>query len=416
MKLIGPFKQLLTMNGLPIRGALSDNQLEVIPNGGILISDRKILAVGNFNQLKDSYKPSEVEQLNTSYVALPGLIDAHTHICWAGSRANDFALRLSEKSYLEIADQGGGIWDTVQKTRVASLEELAISTAFRANQMLKQGVTTIEVKSGYGLSVDQELKILEAIKKANDETSAELIPTCLAAHILPKDFPGSETDYLEYILQKLLPKVLEKKLSKRVDIFVDKGAFSISAARDYLLKAKAMGFELAIHGDQFSTGVASLATEVGALSIDHLEAADEMEITILSKGSTIPVALPGASIGLGEPFAPARKMLDAGTSLAIASDWNPGSAPMGNLLVEAAILGTKEKLTMTEIWVALTFRAADALNLTNRGVLKSGNLADIIAFKTDNYKEILYHQGQLQPQRVWKNGYCVVNNNKNQHQ
>jgi len=396
------------MNGLPLKGSLSDDQLEIIPNAGVLVADGKIRAIGNFEQLKASYSPSEIDRLNTAYVAFPGLIDAHTHICWAGSRANDYALRLSGKTYLEIAAQGGGIWSTVTKTRGASLDELAELTVTRANQLLKQGITTIEVKSGYGLSVEEELKLLEAIRKANDKTSVALISTCLAAHIVPKDFNVNEVEYLYFILQKLLPQVLQKKLSKRVDIFIDQGAFSISPAKEYLLKAKAMGFEITVHGDQFSCGVAQLAVEVGALSIDHLEAANENEIQFLAKGNVIPIALPGASLGMGEPFAPVRKLLDAGTSLAIASDWNPGSAPMGNLLAEAAILGAKEKLTMAETWAALTFRAASALNLPDRGILKNGFLADITAFKTDNYKEILYQQGQLKPEKVWKNGYRVV--------
>jgi len=393
---------------MPLRGALSDEQLEVIPNGGILVADGKILAVGNFEELKRSYNPSEIDRLNTAYVAFPGLIDVHTHICWAGSRANDYAMRLAGKTYLEIAASGGGIWDTVQKTRSASMDELVELTASRANQLLKQGVTTIEVKSGYGLTVEFELKLLETIRKANDKTSAELISTCLAAHIFPKDFKGDASEFLKEILKKLLPEIKYLKLSKRVDIFIDQGAFSVTTAKEYLLKANELGFDLVIHGDQFSTGVARLANEVGALSIDHLEAADENEIAILARGNTIPVALPGASLGLGEPFAPARKLLDAGTSLVIASDWNPGSAPMGNLLAEAAILGAKEKLTMAETWAALTFRAASALNLNDRGILKSGNLADIAAFKTDNYKEILYQQGRMKPEKVWKNGYCVI--------
>jgi imidazolonepropionase len=396
------------MNGMPQRGGLSDDQLEIIPNAGVLVADGKILAIGNFEQLRGSYSPSEIDGLNTAYVAFPGLIDAHTHICWAGSRANDYALRLSGRTYLEIAAQGGGIWSTVTKTREASLDELAELTATRANQLLKQGITTIEVKSGYGLSVEEELKLLEAIRKANDKTSVALIPTCLAAHIVPKDFNGNETEYLDYIIRDLLPKILQQKLAKRVDIFVDHGAFSISAAKEYLLEAKAMGFEITVHGDQFSCGVAQMAVEVGALSIDHLEAANENEIQILAKGDVVPVVLPGASLGLGEPFAPARKMLDAGTSLVIASDWNPGSAPMGTLLAEAAILGAKEKLTMAETWAALTFRAASALNFTDRGILKNGFIADIAAFKTDNYKEILYQQGQLKPEKVWKNGYRVI--------
>ena len=230
--------------------------------------------------------------------------------------------------------------------------------------------------------------------------------------MLPKDFEGGETKYLDQILNELLPVVLKKELSRRVDIFVDRGAFSVQAARDFLMKARGMGFELVIHGDQFTSGAALLATETGAISMDHLEAADDQEISVLAKGNTIPVALPGTSIGLGMPFAPARKLLDAGTSLVIASDWNPGSAPMGNLLIQAAILGAAQKLTMAETWAALTCRAAQALNLNDRGSLKNGNFADIVAFKTSDYREILYHQGQLPAGRVWKKGKCVYKLNK----
>jgi len=169
-----------------------------------------------------------------------------------------------------------------------------------------------------------------------------------------------------------------------------------------------MGFDIVLHGDQFSVGSASLANELQAISIDHLEAANDLEIEILAGGNVIPVVLPGASIGLGEPFAPARKLLDAGTSLVIASDWNPGSAPMGNLLVEAAILGTFEKLTISEVFASLTCRAANAILKTDRGILKQGNLMDIMAFKTNDYKEILYQQGQLKAGMIWKNGDIVI--------
>jgi imidazolonepropionase len=206
------------------------------------------------------------------------------------------------------------------------------------------------------------------------------------------------------ITEELLPEIKNRNLSNRIDIFVEKGAFSVDAAKKYLLKAHEMGFDVILHGDQFSTGSAQLANEVNALSIDHLEAADKQEIEILAKGNTIPVALPGASIGLSEPFASARKLLDAGTSLVIASDWNPGSAPMGDLLAQAAILGIYEKLSMAEVWAALTFRAAAALKLNDRGILKPGMKADFIAFKTNDYREILYRQGQLKPEKVWKNG------------
>lgn len=402
--LIGPFAQLLTMDKLPLRGALNDDQLEIIESAGIIYFDGIISEIGNYEMLKKKYPYEISSELNDNYVCLPGMIDVHTHICWAGSRAKDYAMRLSGKSYQEIAAAGGGIWDTVTKTREASVEELANITAKRANTLFHQGITTIEVKSGYGLSVEQELKILEAIKLAQKQTPAELISTCLAAHIVPKDFQGSENDYLKMITEELLPEIKNRNLSNRIDIFVEKGAFSVDAAKKYLLKAHEMGFDVILHGDQFSTGSAQLANEVNALSIDHLEAADKQEIEILAKGNTIPVALPGASIGLSEPFASARKLLDAGSSLVIASDWNPGSAPMGDLLAQAAILGIYEKLSMAEVWAALTFRAAYALKLTDRGILKPGMKADFITCKTKDYREILYRQGQLKPEKVWKNG------------
>jgi imidazolonepropionase len=412
MTLTGPFKQLLTMDKLPLKGSLSDDQLEIIPDGGILHQDGIIIATGSFKQLKQQFESATIEWIEGDFVALPGLIDTHTHICWAGTRAKDFAMRLSGKSYLEIAEYGGGIWNTVMETREASVYELAELTAQRALRMLLQGITTIEVKSGYGLSVEHELKILEAIRIANKTTKADLIPTCLAAHVLPKDFNGNETEYLQFITKNLLSEIKKRKLSNRVDIFVEKTAFSIAAARAYLLKAKEMEFEIVIHGDQFTCGVAVLANEVEALSLDHLEAATDDEIKILAEQDVIPVVLPGASIGLGEPFAPARRLLNAGTSLVIASDWNPGSAPMGNLVAEAAILGAFEKLTNTEIWAALTCRAATALNKTDIGIIKHGKKADFTIFKTTDYMEILYQQGQMKPEMIWKNGIIAHHENK----
>lgn len=401
--LAGPFTQLLTMNNLPFRGKISDDQLEIILNAGILYQDGRILEIEDFATLRKENPNALVEFFEGYFVCMPGMIDVHTHICWAGSRANDYAMRLSGKNYLEIAEAGGGIWETVQKTREASVRELAEFTANRAEKLYQQGVITIEVKSGYGLSVDQELKMLQAIKLANETTSAKLISTCLAAHIKPKDFPGNEREYLENIIENLLPEVKKQNLADRVDIFVEKGAFSVSDAVYYLSEAKKMGFDIVIHGDQFSNNCAALAVEFQAASIDHLEYADDNEITVLAKSDVIPVALPGASLGLGERFTPARKLLDAGCSLVIASDWNPGSAPMGDLLTQAAILGAMEKLSMAEVWAALTCRSAQALKRNDTGILKKGNKADYILFPTNDFREILYRQGQIKPIPTQKN-------------
>ncbi len=405
LKLIGPFAQALTMDDIPLKGPLSDDRLEVIPHAGILVKGTVIEAIGAFRELKSL--ASEVEQVEEEFTIMPGMIDVHTHICWAGSRAGDYAMRLSGKNYLEIAQQGGGIWSTVTRTRETGLEDLAVITAKHADKMLKQGITTLEVKSGYGLNADGEWKMLKAIHRAGEITRADLVPTCLAAHIKPKDFAGSAREYLEYIVKNILPVVMTGKLSNRVDIYVDEGAFDIQDAFHYLNDAKELGFDVVVHANQFTRGGVSLAVRVGALSADHLEACAEEDIHLLAASDVIPVALPGASMGLGATFAPARKLLDSGTSLVVASDWNPGSAPMGNLLMQAAVMGVYEKLTMAETLAALTSRASAALRLTDQGALRPGMLADFIAFPCKDYREILYNQGGMGPEVVWKKGRRV---------
>ncbi|MCM4172436.1 imidazolonepropionase [Arenibacter sp. TNZ] len=408
--LIGPFKQILTMAGLPLKGALSDQQLTIIENGGIIMVDEKIYSVGPYAQISEEANNLNVENLLilSDMVCLPGFIDAHTHICFGGSRANDYALRNSGKTYLEIAKAGGGIWDTVTQTRKASTLELVNAIKERAERHMNNGVTTIEVKSGYGLSVQEELKMLRAMAMANEECQADLITTCLAAHMFPKDYQGTVDDYLLEISTVLFPILKKEKLTHRIDAFLEEGAFSPSSIAPYFDKAKEMGFDITVHADQFSTGGSAVAVKYDAISADHLEASREGEIQMLAKSNTVATALPGASIGLGCNYAPARKLLDAGASVAIASDWNPGSAPMGNLLIQAAILGTFEKLTNAEVLAGITYRAAAALNLKDRGIIETGLMADLIAFPTCNYKEILYHQGMLLPSLVWKKGRLAV--------
>jgi len=406
-KIIGPFSQLLTMDTIPLKGSVNDSQLEIIPNGGVVVSEGVILKTGNFDRLCSEFCDLEIDRIEKDMVAMPGMIDPHTHICWAGSRAKDYSLRLAGKSYLEIAQSGGGIGDTVAKTRAASPAELEALLTDRATAHLMNGITTIEVKSGYCLTAEGEIKMLEVIRNVNQKLPVDLIATCLAAHIKPTDFEGSSSDYLKMVVNELLPKIKKRNLSKRVDIYIDKGAFTKDEARVYLNCAKNLGFDLAIHGEQFTAGGVSLACELGARSVDHLEMVQDHEINMLATSTVIPVALPGASLGLGCQFAPARKLLDAGCSLAIGSDWNPGSAPMGDLLMQAAILGIFEKMTMAESLAAITFRAAAALGLTDRGVLKIGLQADMIGFPTSDYREILYNQGSLKPSMVWKRGDIV---------
>ncbi len=412
LKLLGPIKQIVPMTGLSLKGALLDEQLLVLKDAGILLEEEKIKSVGNFDALRTQYKEAELHELKGDHTCLPGFIDAHTHICFGGSRANDYAMRNAGKTYLEIAKAGGGIWDTVMQTRKATKETLVKSTKKRANRHLKNGVTTIEVKSGYGLSVAEELKMLHAIQEANETIASDLIATCLAAHMVPKDYKGSAEAYLKEIGTELFPILKAKKLTNRIDAFIEESAFSAAQITPYFEKARQMGFDITVHADQFSTGGSKVAIDFEALSADHLEASTNTEIGQLSNSNVIATALPGASIGLGCAFTPARKILDAGGAFAIASDHNPGSAPMGDLLTQAAILGTFEKLSNAEVLAGITFRAAAALKLEDRGRLEEGLLADFSLFHTGNYQEILYNQGNLKPCMVWKKGILVFDKHK----
>lgn len=407
MKLIGPFKQIVTLANLSLRGKLSDEQLEIITDGGILIDHGKISEVANFNTLQSENQNIEIEEIKGEQIALPAFTDSHTHICFGGNRANDFAMRNAGKTYLEIAESGGGIWSSVQHTRNASEEELLRTLLERIHILISLGITTIEVKSGYGLDVENELKMLRIIKKAQLQTAATLVPTCLSAHLKPRDFDGDNKAYLDYILNEILPKVKEENLSQRVDIFIEKSAFQPEESKEFLLKTKDLGFEITVHADQFTAGSSRIAVEVGAKSADHLEATIDEDIKFLAESDTVATALPGASLGLGEKFTPARKLLDAGAILAIASDWNPGSAPMGNLITQASILATYEKLTTAEILAGITFRSAFALGLEDRGRLENGLKADFITFKTDNFQNILYNQGSLNAEHIYINGNLV---------
>lgn len=404
MKLIGPFKQVVTLANLPLRGKLTDEQLEIIVDGGIIVENDTIQRIGHFETLKDENPTIEIESIEGEQVVLPAFVDSHTHICFGGNRANDFAMRNAGKTYLEIAESGGGIWSSVQHTRNASEEELLKTLLERINFLVELGITTIEVKSGYGLDVENELKMLRIIKKAQESTNATLVPTCLSAHLKPRDFEGSNSEYLNYILTEILPKVREENLAKRVDIFIEKSAFQPEESKEFLLKTKDLGFEITVHADQFTPGSSRIAVEVGAKSADHLEATIDEDIDFLAQSDTVATALPGASLGLGEKFTPARKLLDAGAIVAIASDWNPGSAPMGNLITQASILATFQKLTTAEVLAGMTYRAAYALNLEDRGKLETGKKADFVTFKTNNFQNVLYNQGSLKAEHVYING------------
>ena len=256
---------------MSLKGALKDEQLEIITDGGILIENDIILAVDNFQELIQKFPTAEVEKIETEQVLLPGFIDSHTHICFGGNRAKDFAMRLDGKTYLEIAESGGGIWSTVQQTRAKTADDLKDITLKNVEKLIRKGTTTAEVKSGYALSIDGELKMLEGINLANQECEIDLIPTFLGAHMKAKDFNGTNKEYLEQLVSEVFPKIKADKLANRIDIFVEQSAFSVEEGDYYLNEAKKQGFQITIHADQFTSGGSELAIKYNALSADHLE-------------------------------------------------------------------------------------------------------------------------------------------------
>lgn len=392
--LFGPFDELLTMDTLPASGPIKDSALPIIKQGGLLVNDGKVLRAGAYKDL--ALHAASTYSFKRKAIALPAFVDAHTHMCFAGSRSQDFAMRLQGKTYSEIAKEGGGILRSVKATREASKEELLESLLDRLQQKLKDGIGTAEIKSGYGLDERTELNMLTAVRDASTKQPIQLIPTLLAAHTLPPEFQSNGA-YLDWILKELLPKVKERNLSERIDIFCDDCAFSVKEATYFLFEAKVRGFTLTCHADQFSRGGALVAAKLRALSADHLEASEEEDLLALKKSATYPIVLPGASLGLGMPFARARKMLDLDLPLVIASDWNPGSAPSGDLVAQASIMAIFEKLTVAETLAAITFRAASALNIKDRGVLKPKWAADFVVYPTNDHRDIIYRQGALKP-------------------
>jgi len=397
LTIYGPFTQLLSMDETPGHGALSDDDIKITKGQGIAVESGVIIEIGDFDNLIEKY-PQGSRQLSDiqNLVAIPAFVDCHTHICWGGTRVNDYAMRVAGKSYLEIARSGGGIMDTVKATRKADTEELIEGLLLRVDEHIRRGITTIEVKSGYGLTIKDELKMLRCIKAANEHTSATLIPTFLGAHMKPKEFKGNHREYLKVLLDDLIPVIQKEELAERADIFVEEGAFGIEDARWYVRSIKEKGFDVTMHVDQFHSGGSVVAVEEGCVSADHLEFTDEDAIKLFGDSETVAVALPGASMGLGMQFTPARKLLDAGASLAIASDWNPGSAPMGDLVTQASLLGAFEKLTIAETLAGITTRAARALRIET-GTIQAGKKAAFTIFKTSDYRDIFYRQGQLSP-------------------
>lgn len=340
---------------------------------------------------------------------LPGFVEAHTHLIFAGDRAAEFEMRNQGVSYQEIAARGGGILSTMKQTRTSSVADLVKSGQKRLDHFTRQGVTTVEVKSGYALNHKDELKVLKAIQELQ---GARTVSTFLGAHSLPPEFKTYE-DYLDFLRLEVLPVVKKKKLAGRVDIFIEKGFFPPEAGKKYLLAAKELGFDVLVHADQLSlSGGSQVAVEVGALSADHLLQVSDKEIQSLAKSSVTCVLLPAADLYMKTPYPPARKLIEAGARVALATDFNPGSSPTQDLNLVGLLARLEMKMSLPEVISAYTVGAAAALALSHEvGSIELGKSADFVSTQQD-WQTLFYSVGQPAADQVFLRGKRVFADSK----
>lgn len=410
--LIHSCSQLLTLSGGPQRG-LDLGQLHIIPNGAVLWRGETIAAVGPTPELRAAY-PDEPALDAGGRVVLPGFVDPHTHLVWAGDRAAEFELRLQGRTYLEILAAGGGIISTVRATRQAGLDNLLEQTRRRAAAMFRHGTTTAEAKTGYGLETTSELIQLDALLRLDAEGPLELAPTFLGAHAIAPEFKNDPDAFTALICNEMLPAVRrwwDEHAPQRplpfVDVFCETGAFSLAQSRRILREAKQLGFPLKIHADEFDNlGGASLAAELGAVSADHLVKTSAEGIKALAHSGTVAVALPCTPFGLGEAhYTPARAILAAGGLLAIATDINPGTAWCESMQFAIALACRYLHLTPAQAIAAATINAAAAIGRAGRiGSIEAGKQADLIILTESDYRHLGYRFGTNLVAAVIKKG------------
>lgn len=343
---------------------------------------------------------------------LPGFVDPHTHPVWSGSREAEFNRRLRGESYMDIARSGGGINATVAATRNASHDELLRATLGRLDTFLTHGTTTIEAKSGYGLDLVTERRMLEVIRDVNDRHSVDLVPTCLAAHEVPLEYRERPEDFVTLLIDEIHPQLAESGLAVAVDAFCEEGVFSVEQTRRILADAQAFGWRIHLHADELTPlGGAELAVELDALSADHLIHVTDAGIKALAGSETVAVLLPGTSFFLRTHYAPARKMIDAGCAVALATDFNPGSSPTESMPAILALACLNMGLTVEEALTAATLNAAAALGQADRlGSIEAGKSADLMILGAPSYHHLVYHHGVNPVRHVVKGGTVVVRN------
>jgi imidazolonepropionase len=391
----------------------------LIVNGAVSIHEGKVVAAGSTDEILRQFDAGEVIDAE-GRVVCPAFVDPHTHIVFAGDRLNEFESKIKGADYLEILASDGGIISTVRDTRAASIEELVAASRERLDKMLACGTGTVEIKTGYGLDAETELKMLEVIAALDKTHPVDIVPTFLAAHAIPPEVKDNPQKYVNLICDTMLSTAWKWFVASSFhgrtpffsDVFCEKGAFTLAQSKHILETAKSMGFQLKAHVDEFTNlGGSRLAIEMGATSIDHLDAISDEEIKLLAASNTIGVVTPTVNFNFGSThFADARKLIDAGCVVALSTDYNPGSAPCPSQPMAMAIAGRYQKLLPSEVLNAATINAAHAVGLGRAvGSVEAGKRADLLILETEDYRAIAYEFGSLQVGRIMKNGSLLFN-------
>ena len=388
-------------------------EIGVITDGAVAARDGNVIAVGSTSDLQKSVELEEGAVVIDAQgkVVLPGLVDPHTHVVFAGSREHELEMKIQGVPYLEILARGGGILDTVRSTRAASREELFRAAEKYLDEMLAQGTTTAEAKSGYGLTLEDELKTLEVARDLQEAHPVDLVSTFLGAHAIPEEYKENPDDFVELIIQEMLPAVSRSGLARFCDVFCEDGVFSVEQSRRILSEAKRLGFELKIHADEMvPLGGAELAAELGAVSADHLMVISDQGIEMLAASDTVAVLLPATTFCvMGEQYAPARKMIEKGAAVALSSDFNPGSSPVNSLQIVMGIACRQLKMAPAEVISAVTINAAHAIGCASKvGSIEVGKKADLVVFDAKDYRYLMYRFGTNLVDKVIKSGRVVV--------
>jgi imidazolonepropionase len=386
--------QLVTVAG-PARPRVGEElrELALVPDAALLVEDGRIISAGPYSQLR-SHISAEATVIDAEgRCVTPGFVDAHTHLVFAGNRAAEFEQRIAGATYQQIAATGGGILSTVALTRAATEDELLIAARQHRDWMLRSGTTTIEAKSGYGLERETELRMLRVLARLNAEGPARIVSTLLAAHMVPPEFEVRREEYIRWIAEELIPEVSAAKLASCCDAFCDDHALSLDESRRVLTAARRHGLRLRIHAEQFRPGTgAALAAELGTATADHLEAVTCETLALLRAAAVQPVLLPGSVFALRrEQYPPARKMIELGLAIVLATDFNPGSSPVASMPFILSLACLQMRLTPAEALVAATLNAAWSLALGDRvGSLEAGKDADFLINEFNDYREIMY--------------------------